>query len=513
MRPDRFLQRGGLAPQLVVWGGLVALGISIGLYAAIIGGLDYRKLTLVCLVFPLVVWLATLRDGPTILFTLLVVTLSFSARFRPEGYDFHPGGAEFALAPIDFPLLMLFILCLPLMAGRPSVTHRSLRALGWPFALFLLVHLLSLVPSSDPGLAFLEFLRLLKMGLLVLVVAQCLNSRRKVALAVNLLLLTAIAQGALATIQSVFHTSIGLGFLGEHAYWTISRESVTFGRAGGTLGHANVLANFFEMVTPIALALALSGAKGRVRLLAYAALLSGVVGTFLAFSRAGWVSLLIGLVVVAFQHARGRRVVRVTPGVLTAGLIAGVVALLSAGAIVARFTLFWEGSRLVRFVTAQTALNMLRSHPVLGVGANNYLSVSSAYTDPYLSSGLAEKAAAVVHNVLLLYGAELGLLGLVSFLVLVVRLLWLARRSVQRDDGFLGAVSMGIAAGMIALFAHGMWDWLFRYDPVYTMYWFSVGLLIAAGNTAPEALEDRYVLGENRPACALHSLPRGDGGE
>lgn len=497
MRLVKFQHNRVFTSELVAWLGLLALGGTIGLYAGIIGGLDYRKLTVVCLVCPLIFGLAILRHGPTILFTLLVVGLSFSARFRPQGYEFHPGGAELALAPIDFALFALAVISLPLMTRRPSVIQRSVKALGWPFAFFLVAHLLSFVPASDHGLALLELLRLLKMAVLMLVVALFLDSREKVSLAVNMLLLMVIAQGALATVQSVFGTSIGLGFLGEHAYWTISKAGVTIGRAGGTLGHANVLANFFEMLTPIALAIVLSGAKGRVRTLAYVALLSGIIGTFLAFSRAGWASLSLGLSLVLFAYLRGRRAIRLTPGLLLTGLSVGLIGLLFAGLIVTRFTAFWEGSRLVRVITAQTALNMLSSNPILGVGANNYLTVSNAYVDPHLTVGLAERAAAVVHNLVLLYGAELGVLGVVSFLLLLTRVVWLARRTTQQADPFLAAVSTGLAAGIIALVAHGMWDWLFRYDPVYTLFWFSVGLLVAIGNITARGSVHRQPNGEH----------------
>lgn len=496
MRLVKLQQNRVFTSGVLTWIGLLALGGTIGLYAGIIGGLDYRKLTVVCLVCPLIFGLAILRDGPTILFTLLVVGLSFSARFRPQGYDFHPGGAELALAPTDFALFALAVLCLPLMTSRTSVIQRSVKGLGWPFALFLVAHLLSLIPASDHGLALLELLRLLKMAVLVLVVALFLESREKVALAVNMLLLIVIAQGALATVQSVLGTSIGLSFLGEHAYWTISKAGVTIGRAGGTLGHANVLANFFEMLTPIALAIILWEARGPVRTLAYGALLSGIIGTFLAFSRAGWVSLLLGLSIVLFTYLRGGRAIRLTPGLLLVGLSVGLIGLLFAGLIVTRFTVFWEGSRLVRVMTAQTALNMLRSNPILGVGANNYLNVSSAYVDPHLTVGLAERAAAVVHNLVLLYGAELGVFGVVSFFLLLTRVVWLARRSTQQADPLLASVSIGLAAGITALVAHGMWDWLFRYDPVYTLFWFNVGLLVAIGNITVRGLVHRQGIRE-----------------
>lgn len=459
---------------------LAVLALFTGLYAVVIGTLDNWKLALVLLIFPAFLGVVALRDAPRILFSLLLVSLSFSARFRAPGYGFHPGGAELAIAPIDFPLFILGLLWLLQLLKRTRITKASVKPVWWSFILFLASHVLSVIPASNRGLALLELLRLLKMALLVLVISHYLDSRKKIVFAVNILLLTVILQGTLAVMQSAFHTSLGLDFLGEHPYWAISKEKITIGRAGGTLGHPNVLANFFEVLTPIALALVFSGTKGRLRLLAYGALLSGIIGTLLAFSRAGWISLALGLSLVAFQHRKRLLATRVVPALLATGLVVGLIALVFQGVIAARLTAFWEGSRLVRVVTAQTALNMVRSNPILGVGANNYLGVSNAYVEPDLTPGLSRIAAAVVHNVVLLYGAELGLLGLVSFLLLLLSLVRLARKIVRWSDPFLASLSAGTLAGIMALIAHSMWDWLFRYDPVYTLFWFSVGLLVAA---------------------------------
>jgi O-antigen ligase len=462
--------------------GLAALAAAVGLCAVVVGSLDNWKLALVLFVLPVSLGLLTLRDASSVLFALLLVSLSFSARFRPLGGAFHPGGAELALGPIDFPLMGLALLWLLELSRIPHIAKVPVRQVVLPFALFLSSHVLSIVPAPNRGLALLEILRLLKMALTVLIISRCLDSEKKIALAVRVLLLTVVLQGALAVVQSVFRASLGLGVLGEHEYWTISKGGITFGRAGGTLGHANVLANYFEVLTPIALALILSGARGRLRLLAYGAFLSGVMGTFLTFSRAGWASLLFGLSLVGFQHRKRLPRRQILAIILVIGLVGAAIGVLFNDIVVARFTTFWEGSRLVRTITAQTALRMFRSHPFLGVGANNYLAVSAGYVDPYVTPGLSKMAAAVVHNVPLLYAAELGLFGLVAFVWLVLSLIRLARQISRRAAPFPASLSTGVLAGMIALMAHGMWDWLFRYDPVFTLFWFSVGLLLALVN-------------------------------
>jgi O-antigen ligase len=476
----------------------LALATFAGIYAVAIGALDNRKLTLILLLLPAFGAVMTLKGAPKILFILLVISLSFSARFRLLGNEFHQGGAELAIAPIDFPLFALVSLGLVRAVKRQRIAKPHLETLFGPFVFFLVVHLLTIVPAYDRSLALLEFLRLLKMGLLVLVVSCYVDSWRKVAFVIRLLLLIVIIQGALAIFQAVFHTSLGLGFLGEHEYWTISVGNVAIGRAGGTLGHANVLANFFEVLTPIGLTLLFSGRKGQIRLLAGGAVLLGIIGTFLTFSRAGWASLALGLAIVVFYYRRRLWLARMIPVFLFMGVITGALGLVFRDAILARFTIFWAGSRLVRSVTAQTALNVLQSHPILGVGANNYLQVSDVYVELPSTSGLSQLAAGVSHNIVLLYGAELGLLGIASLILLLLSVVRIACQVTRLGDLMWTSLSVGILAGIVALIAHGMWDWLFRYDPVFTLFWFNVGLLVAIRNLAlkewkhKKAVSDMY---------------------
>lgn len=476
---SKFLKSSVISLKLLT--GLIASVLCVTLYAITISNLENRKLELVLIILPIIFATTILKNALTLWIISLVFSLSFSARFRLLGQAFHPG-AELALAPMDFPLVLLALFGLFQLLQHSHPLTPSLRPLSKPIFFFLVAHLLSVIPASDPGLAWLEILRLLKMILFVWVIAYYINSRKKITFVVNILMLMIIIQGVLAISQSVFNLSFGLGFLGEHEFWTISEGGTKIDRAGGTLGHANVLANFFEILTPIGLALVFSDVKGRFRLLAKAAIPLGIIGTFLTSSRAGWVALIIGLFLVTVQFRQHIAKTRIILAVLILALVIGFIGLMFWDIVEARFTVFLGSSKIVREITAQTALNMLYANPIVGVGANNYLTVSNNYIGISSYSGLAELAAAIVHNIILLYGAELGLIGLISLGVLLLSIWRLARRIIRLGDPFFVAFAIGIIAGILSLFAHGMWDWLLRYDPVYVLFWFVVGLLVSMMN-------------------------------
>ncbi|MGD2169156.1 MAG: O-antigen ligase family protein [Chlamydiota bacterium] len=74
-----------------------------------------------------------------------------------------------------------------------------------------------------------------------------------------------------------------------------------------------------------------------------------------------------------------------------------------------------NGSNNARIYYSLIALNMMKSHPILGVGYDQFIPNSNAYlgTIAYDSS----LSGATVHNIYLLLGAETGIMSLCSFLL------------------------------------------------------------------------------------------------
>ena len=464
-------------------GVVILLGLAIGFYATFSQSVGDSRVALVLLAVPVSIGLLMSKDSPRILFTFLILGLAFSARFRFGGAAFHPGGAEASLAPLDFPLFGLVFLLLAQLAITGQRLSFRFTLVEKALILFILIQALSLVIASDQKLAMLELLRLIKMGIIVLVVKFYVRSEKDLKYLVGVLLFVIILQGFIAISQSIFRTSLGLGFLGEReSYWTLSRGSFAFGRAGGTLGHANALANFLELLLPLALAVYLSSIRGWLRYLAIAALCLGLIGLFLTFSRAGWGAILIGILVVVTTMTRfqAKRRGRVLLFMLLIVMLVVILGLTFQEAILQRLNLYGRSSWVIRIESYELAWQMIKENLWWGVGANNYLAAS---TD-YLQSTRAP-ALAIVHNYFLLVIAETGLLGLLTLLLVLYGTRRQARRLMKTEGVVVPVVSVGLWAGLVAVLAHSMFDWLLRYDPIYTLFWFSVALLIAIGQIPP----------------------------
>jgi len=456
---------------------MIVAGMLAGVYAVLATAANDYRVTLLLLAAPMMLVGLVLKNSARVYLIVLVISLTFGARFRFGGIEFHQGGAEASLAPIDFPLVGLLLIGLSQFAARPKAALR-LTPIGMAFLLFVAVHVVSVFAAYDSSLALLELFRLLKMGLLVLIIRHYVQARNDLLLVLAVLFGTMMAQGVLSVSKAFFNTSLGLGFLGEHeALLTQEAQGFVFGRVGGTLGHANVLGYFFEMTLPIALAIFLWSDRGRLKALSFGALGLGLFGVFLTYSRASWVAALIGLsaVVLATALLRQRHRAWIRP-ILLVLLVVVVIGLAFRETIFQRLNLFGSASWDFRLETFQIAWNLIQAQPLFGVGANNYLAVIQACG---YASIIPLAVQAPAHNLLLLMGAETGLFGVIAFAILLIHIGDRAYRAAKGGPDLIAAGAIGILAGIAALMAHSMLDWLFRFDSIYTLFWFEVGLLLS----------------------------------
>jgi O-antigen ligase len=455
---------------------------------------------------------AVVRQPTRWLFIILVLALPFSARFRFLSQELHSGGAEAAIAPIDFALLALFGLYI-----LEDLQQGKLRFYNGPVERGLLffgfVGLLTSFNAAEPGFVLYEVLRVLRMIALIYCIRRFVRSPEAVRLVAYLLAFNVVTQSLLGLAQLALDRSLGLHFLGEaDALWLDKTVEGGVSRVGGTLGHANSLAMFLEMLLPLFFSLAVArntGLSTRQRLLAVAVLALGLATLLMTFSRSSWISLFVALVLVLIYHFRHLRFSTRQLAVL----IAGAVASLAASAV------FWEP--IYRRLTASSSLsftfranlnaiatNMVEAHPLLGIGLNNFVFVITKYDD----IGITPRHITPAHNVYFLTVAETGFLGLLAFLLLLIGVFVGGWRALKSKDPFLAACAAGLLAGLAAALVHSNLGWLWRYDVVHVTFWFITGYALSIANLpgrppAYHSGDDGQPAHQNSPAWATCGKP------
>jgi O-antigen ligase len=193
------------------------------------------------------------------------------------------------------------------------------------------------------------------------------------------------------------------------------------------------------------------------------------VGLLLTFSTGGWLGALVGaLVVLGFMGHR--RLVLRAGGAAVVALVA-VSGLAIAGVLPERLNPLRQtgGFRLELW---QSSLEMVRDHPLLGIGLDNF---AYLYQQFYLRVGAAsEPNLSHPHNWLLDFWLSLGVLGLVAFCWLLVRF-WREVRGALADSKrrWLVAGATGATADMAV---HGFIDNSYFLVDLAFVFWLCLAL-------------------------------------
>ena len=245
----------------------------------------------------------------------------------------------------------------------------------------------------------------------------------------------------------------------------------------------NVLAGGLALVWPLVASLGLArygGGRWRVALvragLAAALLLVSAV-LVLTQSRGAWLALALGALV-----ALGLRwpwawlslpaAVLAADGALLAGAGPRLLdSLCQTGTITS-----WAGREEIW----SRALLMIEDFPFTGIGLATFDRVQPLLYPLFTQAGREVHHA---HNLFLQVAVDLGLVGLVAYLALLLGGLhaaWQAwRQAVAGGDGWLPALALGLVASLVVLVAHGALDAAVWGNKLAPLPWLILGLAVA----------------------------------
>lgn len=258
-------------------------------------------------------------------------------------------------------------------------------------------------------------------------------------------------------------------------------------RINGPFDHSNSIPLFVNLILPVLLFWSLTGTGLPRRLASFATLASlglafAVVATM---SRAGIALMGLGVagaLVLANRRAASRRVLATTALVAIAVLVGGGMA---ADSLLDRVRNAPESSEEARDEFNHAAGLMLDDHP-FGVGLNQFSHVLT--TVPRYRDNLVvmanEEQGGVAHHIYRLTAAEMGWPGLLLFLVITGRFLWLALRRGWRLRTLEGSLLACLGIGFVTLHLSGFLEWGFRITPIFYLFLVMSGFAVAVADQA-----------------------------
>ena len=457
-------ERAILAAAAIIFGGALAAGIlAADAPVLVVIGASVLFLGIAMVLRPDIATLA----GIGLIYSNLAVVM---VRFH--------GAPGFVAAMV--PLLLVVPLARDLVVRRlPVVAPQPLR---WMLVLFG-IYLVSALFSTDTQRSWDEVVTYITEGLLLYFLIINVVRTPEMIRGVTWVL---IAGGALVSAAAVHQAITGnydSNYGGLAQATSLIRTGVTTltgdvlqPRIAGTIGETNRFAQTMLMLVPLGIFRAISEKSTLLRMTAGILTLLITLGVVLSFSRGAAVGLAV--LVLALLVLRMIRPQYVVAMVLVFAMILvafpqytnRITSLAGVGGIDTVGTSAVDNSLLSRATETLSAALVMVDHPVIGVGPGMFPAYYEAYANTVgiLVRNDIERQA---HNLYLGFGAELGVPGLIVFLLIaysVVRMLLAARRAsiVKRPDlerlttPFLLALMTYYVTGMFLHLSFARFYWL-----------------------------------------------------
>jgi putative inorganic carbon (hco3(-)) transporter len=337
-----------------------------------------------------------------------------------------------------------------------------------PFLVYIAVAALSMAIASDHGLALNELALLAQCLLLFVYVSSTVRSLEQVRGLVFLLLLALTLQASFLVLQ--YYTGASISFVGLTSTERIGETT----RVGGTLGSPNAAGGFLASCVAVAVGLLVARGVGSSRVLPTLGISIGALALVLTFSRGGWLAVTIAVTLLLGFFTVRRQL---TSKIVMVGAVVAVLGFLMGDQIHSRIQ-SQTGGLKARVSLGEVAADVIRDHPLTGVGANNYVTVLPNYAP------LTEYTH-VPHNKFLLVWSETGIAGLIAFILFLLataRRGWIALR--EADEPLL-PYAAALNAAFIALLVHMNFE-PYHSRPHFMLLFLVAGLLHAVGYVAIE---------------------------
>ena len=317
---------------------------------------------------------------------------------------------------------------------------------------FFIATEVSLVFAVDQIHSLLWIFRLFIFGL---VYVYIVNKFVKVSRIIDIFIAAVSIQAVIAILQYLIQGSVGLPFIGEPALSTIAPGIAKIDLLGfkilrpyGTFAHPNVLAGF--LLTSIFFSFHRMR-KGNY--IAYPLIIVQLIAFVVTFSRSAFLGLLVAFLLYISLHETKISLKYIF--LVLSGLILVVVVFNLEQILIHKLLFIDFASIEERLEYLRIGKKMLIEHP-FGVGFGNFTNIMQNYSINKLAPWMYQP----VHNIFVLTANELGIIGGISFILLIVNtyialFVKIFNKKVKKAVKEYHAVMFSILTGLVVI---GLFD-------------------------------------------------------
>lgn len=344
-----------------------------------------------------------------------------------------------------------------------------------PFILLIFVSLVSFLNSVNLSSSLQGIVKLLKYGFLLVILISEVKDKNHIKLIIG----SALFGLLLASLDGIYQLIFGVDFFRHKSYDTI----IGLKRLKAAFPHTNIFAGYLALFIPLSLPLFFYHSKPKTRFVLGFILALSVSCLYLTFSRSAVLGVALAIILMGIIRKDKLVLFLFIIGILISPLLLpkGIRDWSKTTSSIAEFLLNKD-----RLALYETSFNMIKHHPILGVGVNTYCLNYQKYKLHDTEKG-SENTMWYAHNSYLQMASEIGIAGFLLFLYLLGTLFQMFLCFYRKNsDSFKKFVGLGITMGIIAFLIHGLTETNLYYPKIAVLFWYQVGLLSALINLKGE---------------------------
>jgi len=264
----------------------------------------------------------------------------------------------------------------------------------------------------------------------------------------------------LATFSSAYALTI---YFGDFDFMLFEARARTLFAGENTLGGVTVFSIIWTLTY-------LTHTGNRRKLGLGLVLLLMILALVFSFSRGAWLGAVGALISYGFWEKKARLKVAVA-------LFIAVIVLLSVPSLRGRLASIANLSHPLtreRIYIWKATWEMIKTHPLLGIGMDNY----SIVYQKYMHKGAEISHPSSAHNIFLNIWVEGGLLALFSFVGIVIITFVKGFRLIRSLSGLARAVAIASFSALLGILIHNQVDCTLYSMHVGPIFWLLVGMII-----------------------------------
>ncbi|HNX81559.1 MAG TPA: O-antigen ligase family protein [Candidatus Omnitrophota bacterium] len=281
---------------------------------------------------------------------------------------------------------------------------------------------------------------------------------------------------ALISVDAIWQVITGKDFIRHYA------PVINLGivRATASFKDSNLLGIYLSAVTPLFIGLSLFFYKGKKLFIVSLVTVLAGAGIFLTYSRPTYLALCIVILLFAL--------IRKSKPLITILLCALIIAPFATPRQVKEWarSVDYNPVRFMcnddRIAIYRNSIQMIRQHPIIGVGANTFMKNYARYKENPEYRNVVTTDYAYAHNNFLHMTGETGFLGLGVFLVFLVLLFKEAAAIYKRQtNSYTAILSLSLTTCLASFLINGLTESSLYYARIAGIFWFLIGFLLALG--------------------------------